>query len=259
VLPGSARDTFFVGRMELAMTRFSHHLIVSIAPQDSSSLLGVEPGIPEVCDGAHRYGTDLLPFAGSSRLYQDHAYPDGIGVAVRGGQRLLFNYHVFNTGEVAYAVQHWFNLHFVDAIEKPARLFGFYNVYIAIPPGTTPTFGDECRFKNDLLVWSMRRHTHRFGTDFRVLWAGGDDDGDLVWTSRDWEQEVIHRFDPPVVMRAGTGFRWECDFQNPTDQTVTSGSQATDEMCILFGDFAAIGDDAEVGPQSCYRFMPSSP
>lgn len=256
VLPGSASETFFVGRTELAMTRFSHHLLVSIAPHDSPSLLGVEPGIPEVCSGTHHYGNDLLPIAGSSRPYQDHTYPDGVGVEVRGGQRLLFNYHVFNTGDVSYAVQHRLNLHFVDEVDKRARVFGFYNQYIEIPPQTARSFGDECRFKNDLLVWSIRRHTHRLGTDFRVSWAGGDRDGESIWTSRDWELEVRHDFDSPVVMRAGTGFRWECDFQNPTDQPVISGPQATDEMCILFGDFAALGDDAEVGPQSCYRFMP---
>jgi hypothetical protein len=34
------------------------------------------------------------------------------------------------------------------------------------------------------------------------------------------------------------------------------GPEATDEMCILFGRFAAVGEADAVPPQSCYRFTP---
>ena len=57
-------------------------------------------------------------------------------------------------------------------------------------------------------------------------------------------------------MPAGSGFRWECAFDNPTDETLFFGPEATDEMCILFGQFAAAGDVDSVPPQSCYRFTP---
>ncbi|HMI91278.1 MAG TPA: hypothetical protein VK509_07940 [Polyangiales bacterium] len=110
--------------------------------------------------------------------------------------------------------------------------------------------------KDELLVWSIGRHTHRYGTRFRVWWVGGERDGELLWTSTDWEADIDHPLDPPVTMAAGTGFRWECAFDNPTEQTLVFGPRATDEMCILFGSFAAVGEDAQVGPQSCYRFAP---
>ena len=255
-LPGSPDEVLFIGRTELAMTPFSHHLIVEMAPPGSSSLVDAELGVPERCPGPHRYGSDLMPLAASSQPYVSRSYPDGVGLVVRGGQRLLFDYHALNTSEAPIAVQHRLNLHFVGAIEKPARTFGFYNQWFAIAPHTTPTFADECRFKNDLRIWSLVRHTHRLGTDFRVFWAGGEHDGELIWTSRDWELEVTHDLDAPVFVPAGTGFRWECDFHNPGDDTIVFGPQATDEMCILFGDFAAVDDDAAVGPQSCYRFEP---
>lgn len=253
-VPGDAGDTFFVGRTELAMTPFSHHLIVDVAPAGSDSLREVELGVPERCAGTHRYGNDLVSLAASSQPYVSNAYPPGIGLAVRGGQRVVFDYHTLNTGDEPIAVQHRLNLHYVDAIEKPARTFGFYNQRIAVAPHAQASFSEECRFKDELLVWSITRHTHRTGTDFRVFWAGGERDGELVWTSVDWERDVRHAFDPPVRMPAGTGFRWECDFQNPSEQTLTFGPQASDEMCILFGNFAAAGDDAAVGPQSCYLF-----
>src|SRR3954463_9703017 len=38
-LPGAIGQTYYVGRTELAMTPFSHHLIVSVAPPGSHSLV----------------------------------------------------------------------------------------------------------------------------------------------------------------------------------------------------------------------------
>lgn len=106
-------------------------------------------------------------------------------------------------------------------------------------------------------VWALNRHTHRQGKDFRVWWSGGERDGELIWTSHDWEQDIDYRFDEPIVVQAGTGFRWECELENPTREVLVFGPQASDEMCILFGLFAAVGDDSEVEPQSCYLFAPS--
>jgi hypothetical protein len=255
-LPGDADQTFFVGRTELAMTPFSHHVIVSIAPAGSTSLDDAELGAPEPCLGAHLYGDDLVTLAASALPYSERVLPDGIGHVVRGGQRLAFDYHALNTSGAPVRAAHKLNLHFVDRIEKPARTFGFYNQYIEIPAHTSRSFADECVLKNDVLVWSIGRHTHRYGTRFRVWWVGGEHAGELMWTSSDWESDIDHPLDPPVTMTAGTGFRWECAFDNPSDQTLVFGPRASDEMCILFGSFAAVAEDAQVGPQSCYRFAP---
>jgi hypothetical protein len=145
------------------------------------------------------------------------------------------------------------NLHQVDGIEKQARLFGFYNQHIEIPPHSSRSFTDQCAFKDDVLVWSLMRHTHRQGTDFEVSWSGERGD-QSIWTSRDWESDVYFRFDEPVVVPAGAGFSWRCAFDNPTGETLVLGLEATDEMCILFGQFASTNDDDSVPAQSCYRF-----
>jgi hypothetical protein len=255
-LPGTHDERFLVGRIELALTRFSHHLIVSIAPDGSEALDAAALNDPVPCAGAHLFGSGLVTLAAAAKPYVSRELPDGIGFELRGGQRLVFDYHALNTGAAPIRVEHRLNLHTVERIDKPARTFGFYNQYIQIPPYSERSFITECQLKDDVLVWALSRHTHRYGTDFRVWWAGGELDGELIWTSTDWEQDIEHRFDEPVVVSAGTGFRWECAFANPTDATLSFGPQAGDEMCILFGSFAALGDDADVEPQSCYRFSP---
>jgi hypothetical protein len=148
------------------------------------------------------------------------------------------------------------NLHTVERLDKRAQLFAFYNQYIEIPPRSSRSFADECRLRDDVLVWSLLRHTHRTGTTFDVWWAGGVRDGEHVWTSTHWEEDVELRFDEPVLVPAGVGFRWRCAFDNPTDETIAFGPEASDEMCILLGEFAAAGDAGSVPSQSCYRFVP---
>jgi hypothetical protein len=258
-LPGEPDDVYYVGRAELAMARFSHHLIVSVATgaQGDSPRLRAEPlGTPVRCPGSMIYGNDLSVLTTSSVPHSSDELPPGIGHVLHGGQRVVFDYHVRNASDEAVRTAHRLNLHTSDHIEKQARYFGFYNQYLVIPPHSARSFTDECVFKNDVLVWNLLRHTHRTGTAFEVSWAGAEHDGEHLWTSNDWEEDIRYRFDEPKVVPAGTGFRWTCAFDNPTGETLIFGPEATDEMCILFGQFAGAGNDASVPPQSCYRFTP---
>ena len=255
-IPGEPGKEYYVGRTEVQMTEFSHHLIINMAAEGTKALedAQVGPAVPCVGGAQQLFGSDLVSLGGSVQPYNESIYPSGIGQVVRGGQKLVFNYHYLNTTEKAVQAKHRFNLHFVDSIEKPARQFGFYLQYLQIPPRATASFVDECTFNSDVYVWGLLRHTHRKGKDFNVWWVGGPNDGQHLWTTSDWELDVNYGFDTPLLMPAGTGFRWECQYENPTDDTVIFGSRATDEMCILFGSFYAAGDNAATRAQNCYRF-----
>jgi len=252
-LPGDSSDTYFVGRTEIAMAPYSHHLIISVAPGGSARLDEEPLGVPVQCSGAHQFGANLVTLTGASSPYFTDSMPEGIGHVMHGGQRLLFDYHALNTSTAAVPAAHRLNLHQVESIEKEARTFGFYNQYIEIPPHSSRSFTDSCAFKDDVLVWALVRHTHRRGTDFEVSWSGMQGD-ESFWTSRDWESDINFNFDEPVLIPAGAGFSWRCDFDNPTDETLIFGPEATDEMCILFGQLVS-ADDANSAPQqSCYKF-----
>ena len=255
-LPGDPSDTYYVGRLETEMTPFSHHLTISYAPEGSPRLDQEPLGKPVECAGAHAFGPGMVALTGASKTYVSDDLPPGIGHVLHGRQRLLFDYHALNTSQAPIVAAHRLNLHFTDRIDKQARLFGFYNQYIQIPPRSSAAFLDECSFSADILVWSLSRHTHRRGTSFQIWQVGGARDGEHLWTSTDWEQDIAFRFAEPVVMAKGTGLRWECAFDNPTDETLIFGPEATDEMCILFGRFVGAGEADTVPPQSCYRFTP---
>ena len=68
-LPGDPADTFFIGRTEVAMAPFSHHLIISFAPEGSARLDQAALGTPVECSGAHIFGTGLVTLAASATTY----------------------------------------------------------------------------------------------------------------------------------------------------------------------------------------------
>ncbi len=52
-------------------------------------------------------------------------------------------------------------------------------------------------------------------------------------------------------MRAGEGFRFECDFENSNAYSLRYGIKGTDEMCILAGWIWPAGDANELPLQDC--------
>ena len=144
------------------------------------------------------------------------------------------------------------NFHTVDEsqVTRIARSFGFLNLTINTPPGAQQTFTGECLFSRDIVVSKLTRHTHQWGTDFRVFQAGGENDGQELFVSRDYE-DVDHQFEEPVLMKAGTGFRFSCSYLNTEAYPLRFGVKATDEMCILFGTWWAPEVPDEIPGQGC--------
>lgn len=252
VVPGTPADTYYVNRLEFAMTESSHHLIVTAAIPGSPTEANMEIGDRVLCPiGSRVFGEDFTSVGGSQQVYNDESLPAGIGRVFHGGQKLVFDYHYFNSGEAAVEARAAVNFHRVDSIEKEARTFGFYNFAINTASGESRSHNAECMFERDVIVHKVTRHTHQWTNDFDVWFAGGPRDAEHIWTSPHYE-EVDHVFDAPITVPAGQGFQWECDIQNTTDHSLGFGITAQDEMCILFGIFWN-ADDAPPVDQGCQR------
>ena len=83
------------------------------------------------------------------------------------------------------------------------------------------------------MVYKLTRHTHKWGTDFPVYYHGGQNDGDLIYTSPSYE-DPDYIFEEPILVQAGDGFRFTCNYDNDSDHHLGPGEKTTDEMCILF-------------------------
>lgn len=234
-LPGSSDELHYVRRIESAMVGGSHHLIVAAIDPGSQTEADASPGQIVECISPAGVGEAITPVTATQLPYYDESFPAGVARAYRGGQYLVFNYHYLNTTDEPIEARAAINLHEANA-DEIERLMGdavFSNFDIDTPPGESRTFTTECRFDRDVMVHKLMRHTHQWGTDFPVHFAGGSRDGELIYTSPDYEHPD-HVFDEPIEMRAGEGFRFDCNFVNTTSKPLRFGFNATDEMCILY-------------------------
>jgi hypothetical protein len=200
------------------------------------------------------FGSDgMFWVGGTQQPYNKVTYAPGVGREYRGGQRVVFDYHYFNTSDTAIQARSAFNLHLGEAeqVRHLLRRSQFSNYTIDTPAKATGTFTGECRFKQDVMVGQIIRHTHRWGTDFSVWYEGGERHGEHVWTSTDWQHDTNYVYSEPLLMRQGEGYRFECEYQNTEDRALRFGTNATDEMCILFGMVWNVGSERDLPPQEC--------
>jgi hypothetical protein len=256
-LPGDPSETYTVGAAEFGNGDFSHHLIVTAAAPGSEAdenLRDLDIGDSVPCLSAETaFGDGIVSVGGTQTRYSRIDYPAGVGREYHGGQRVVFDYHYYNTSTEPVDARSAFNLHLVDAadVQHLADSFAFSNWLIDTPPGEQRSFVGECRFTQDVRVAGLTRHTHRWGTDYSVWFAGGDRDAEHVFTSVDFQHDVNHTFESPLLMRAGEGFRFECNYDNTQDYRLRFGVNATDEMCILFGLIFDAGSERKAPEQDC--------
>ena len=60
----------------------------------------------------------------------------------------------------------------------------------------------ECKFNQTAYVHKLTRHTHRWGQDFDVWFAGGEKDGEHIFKSEHYE-DVDHVFSEPILVEKG--------------------------------------------------------
>ena len=133
----------------------------------------------------------------------------------------------------------------VQTVAAPFRLF--YND-LHIPPQRTSRFETECDFgaaaaptQGDdfqLRLFYALPHYHQLGSGFSLSLLGGPSDGVPFYEVAGFDADANgRRLDPPVVLdvREGArGFRFSCDYRNPTSREIGYG-YGDGEMCMMLG------------------------
>jgi len=255
-MPGEPDEVFHVDRIESAMTPYGHDLIVSAAAVNSETAAVMEVGDRIPCTRAgEAFGEELSQITSSQHAYHDQRYPDGVGQVFRGGQKIAVDYHYFNVSDEPVAANVKLNFHLVQhgVIQRIAHTAGFHNFTIYTPPGGKSSHLAECLVSQTMVVGELVRRTQRHGTDFSVWLAGGSRDGELVWTSSDW-QDSHYELDEPLVLAEGEGFRFQCDYDNNTDLELRFGLNASDEMCNLNATWWVVDDVEPARDEACLLF-----
>jgi hypothetical protein len=254
-MPGDESDTYYINGFDSAMTTGSHHLIVAAIEPGSATDANATVGDRVECFGpASGFGGDLLDVTGQQLPYHAEAFPDGVGRVYHGGQKLVFNYHYLNATDGDLQARGAVNFYTADAscVEKIAESAGFFFFGIDVDNGDTASYTSTCSFSQDVMVSKLTRHTHQWGTDFPVKYAGGANDGDLIYTSPSYE-DPDYTFDEPVLFKAGEGFTWTCNYDNDSGHHLGFGENTTDEMCILFATIYSPDGREVSGEEGCIR------
>jgi hypothetical protein len=254
-LPGTPGQPIYVAGIDGRMTRFSHHLNIMAIQPGSPADQASTPGQRERCAGNGRipFGSGLHQIFMSVAPETSLVLPDGVGHRLDGGQKVLFNYHYFNSSTAPVPAKAALAFHVADAsaVRRELRRFGMYNMSFAIPARSKASFTAECMMAEDIQLISLLRHTHSKGTDFNVWRAGGATDAQQVFVSHHWEDDINYAPTGSFIIKQGEGLRFECAFDNTTDQELRFGELVSDEMCILYGYFVSTREFVPPLPEDC--------
>jgi hypothetical protein len=258
VLPGTPGQPIYVSGIDGKMTPFSHHLnIMSVEPGSPADRAST-PGQLVECTGNGRipFGTGLRQIFGAVSPENSLVLPEGVGHRLDGGQKVIFNYHYFNSSPQPVPAKAALAFHVTDAsnVRRELRRFGMYNTGFSVPAGAQGAFTAECMMAEDVQLLSLLRHTHRWGTDFTVWRAGGTGDGEQVFVSHDWEEGITYAPSAPFIIKRGEGLRFECKFDNTTNHELRFGELVSDEMCILYGNIVSTRENVPSLPEDCMIF-----
>ncbi len=231
-MPSSARELFIQGGSYTTTPGTHHFLLFRTAPIDPPPVLGV----PRDC----YEGGGLMQFergfvTGGQLRAESAEFPPGAALAFRPGEILLLQSHFLNPGEANLESRVHVEMHPARADEVTVRVgtFRFYNPYIYVPARSRATARMRCHVHNEVTVISAGSHMHARGVAYRAYLdpSAGDRATAPFFTTDDWQHPPFWR--GPLTAKAGSAIRFECDYDNKEDRTVTQGLQSTDEMCMF--------------------------
>ena len=228
-----------VGAIHNVLSPGSHHMIVYRSNET------VEQTTPFDC----KPFTDTLdPSKGSTLVVtQKHddllTLPDGVAFALEPNQMVRLEMHYINAGSAPLDVSAKATFVTMDEarFKDEADFLFIGDPDITLAPHTKGTVGpiffalpsayDGVKF------FAITGHEHQFGTNVSVAVAATSaDPGTPVYDVPGWQwnepKTVVQ--DKPFTIPSGGGFRFSCDWNNTSDNTVKFGESANDEMCFFW-------------------------
>jgi hypothetical protein len=235
VVPLGNTEDMVMDGYDIALSAGSHHMIVYLTTQAAQS----DPVNCSPFTGL-ALGTDI-PIAFANKRSVLWAFPAGVGIDIPAGQNIKIEGHYINTTDADLQGQGIVSFQATPkathAAYQPAGYAFYGTTQISIPPSSP--FSTGPRFQagpaGTTLV-SISTHQHHLGTRVQA-WASKSE-GDLsdpIADDKDWSQPAWTTLAPQFAFDGTSGITYQCDWTNTTDQTVSFGESALDEMCFAGG------------------------
>lgn len=230
-----------IGKVHNVLSKASHHLVVSSVENPdimAEPLFECRP-FRAVLDGA--------PFTVTQKHDDLIEMPEGVGFPIRTDQLMHLEMHYINTGdEVADVVAETelFPIKEQDDVQEASFLI-IGTLGIEIPPKSVHTNPEQFvalpEAFQDVSFYAATGHTHRFGKSATLLQVDSPEATDArpVYNpeSYSWEEAVLQYHTPPFKIPAGGGFKFTCSWENTTNEVITYGESALQEMCFFWTYF----------------------
>ncbi|GAB3888634.1 hypothetical protein GCM10028825_21740 [Spirosoma agri] len=238
---GNTQD-IYVNRYETKMRNGSHHF-VAYSFRDTGFL----PGMNDIrdlrnADNSLNLSTALsmsnhVYLAGSQAQYQDYTFPAGAALLIPAGTTLDLNSHFVNKTTSVMKGEAQINLYTIDKskVTQLIQTLDLGNTNLTIPANGRVTLTRSFTFDKPRKVLTLTSHMHKLGEKFVIKIKGGSRDGEVVYTSTDWEHPDIITYNTPISLQKGEGLTSEITYNNTTSKVVRFGLTSEDEMGIIFG------------------------
>ncbi len=263
-----------VNEVEVDMSASSHHFLFFKYGENDRPEEDPE-GLEKVDFFNADIGEDMIggwPYSKSYKL------PAGTAYKWKEGTILKFNYHIKNysstqilpadlyinvyTQEAGTAVKEMYS----DFILYRASLPCFIGDSFCIEPGETRTFEENITYRHferdidreeDINIWMLGGHTHKYGTDYDVfdvetgeqLYDGtfNYDDSDNIFDTGfyDYAEPPLRFFDDMVTVKGTEGIMHKATYENTGTSKVGFGLTTVDEMMGVFIQYV-VGDVSEL-------------
>jgi hypothetical protein len=226
-----------VGRVHNQLFGQSHHFVVSSVTDPTAEEEGLTDCPP------FRAPFTGAPLTITQKHDEEITLPDGVGYPLDAHQLMHLELHYINTTDKTVDIRAESEL-FPSESSGEIQEAGFMivgSMDISIPPRSTLSTGDVYLAAPEALdgvkYYAVTGHTHRFGKSVSISTAPDHDgDGTPIYelTNFDWSAPEVKYFDPPIQVPSGGGFRFNCGWDNPTDETIVYGESALTEMCFFW-------------------------
>jgi hypothetical protein len=221
--------------MHVNLAPGSHHLIIyttteaeNLTPTPCNPFQGIAVGA-------------AAPVILVNKEQVDWTFPQGVGLLLKANQMVRIEAHYINVTQNALQGMGTVDIHGIPTAGAPpmqradSLFWGTMN--IDIPPGGTFSTGPHFQAGTaGTHFFSITTHQHRLGTGIKV-WesAQSGDMGTQIADDTDWANPSWKLLAPQYDFNGTNGLTFQCDWTNTTNQTVTFGESALQEMCFVGG------------------------
>ena len=240
--PLNNKENIYVNKFQIKMHPGSHHFIL-YGFRNELNL----PALNEIRDLRNKdnsfnlntfqqIGNHIFYFGGSESNFTFN-FPEGMAVEVPANMTFDMNSHYFNKGSKSYNGEVNINLYTTPKanVKKILKILDLGNTNFKLPPKQKTVISKNFTFDKPVKVVTLFSHTHKLGEKFEILIKGGTRNGEVIYTSENWEHPNKIDYSTPIALKAGEGLTSRITYNNYTDRTITFGFTSEDEMGIIFG------------------------